>query len=88
MTVRSNDHVAKKLLGVRALDKREYSMIIRDNICQFCMKTYVVTPHLVKTVQMRVTTYDFKQKYSSIIINYHLYLQLLGTRRLKGRFLS
>ena len=40
----------------RALDKREYLVIIRDNFCLFCIKTYVVTPHLNrldKTVQMR-----------------------------------
>ena len=30
----------------RALDKREYLGIIRDNFCQFWMKTYVVNPHL------------------------------------------
>ena len=31
-------------------------MIIRDNFCQFCTKTYVVTSHLNRlneTVQMR-----------------------------------
>ena len=31
-------------------------MIIRDNFCKFCIKTYVVTPHmkrLVETVQIR-----------------------------------
>ena len=40
----------------RAIDKREYLVIIRDNFCQFYIKTYVVTPHLnrlFKTVQMR-----------------------------------
>ena len=40
----------------RALDKREYLEIIMDNFCLFCIKTYVVTPHLnrlVETVQMR-----------------------------------
>ena len=40
----------------RALDKREYLVIIRDNFCYFCTKTYVVTPHLNhldETVQMR-----------------------------------
>ena len=40
----------------RALDKREYLVIIRDNFCQFCTKTYVVTPHLNRlsgTVQIR-----------------------------------
>ena len=41
----------------RALDKREYLMIIKDNFCYFCIKTYVVTLHrnrLIKSVQMRV----------------------------------
>ena len=30
----------------RALDKREYLVIIRDNFCSFCIETYVVTPNL------------------------------------------
>ena len=31
----------------RALNKREYYLvIIRDNLCQFCTKIYVVIPHL------------------------------------------
>ena len=29
-----------------ALDKREYLVIIRDNLCPFCIKPNVVTPHL------------------------------------------
>ena len=40
----------------RALDKREYLVIIRDILCISCIKTYVVTPHLNRldeTVQMR-----------------------------------
>ena len=40
----------------RAVGKREYLVIIRDNFCKFCSKTYVVTPHLNRlneTVQMR-----------------------------------
>ena len=40
----------------RDLDKREYLVIIRDNFCKFCIKTFVVTPHLNRldeTVQMR-----------------------------------
>ena len=40
----------------RALDKREYLVIIRDNFCLFCFESYVVTPHLNRldeTVQMR-----------------------------------
>ena len=39
-----------------ALDKREYLMIIRDNFCEFFIKTYIVTPHLnrlIKAVQVR-----------------------------------
>ena len=34
---------------------REYLVIIRDNFCLCCIKTYVVTPHLNRldeTVQM------------------------------------
>ena len=40
----------------RALDKREYLVIIRDTFCQLCTKTYVVTSHLNRlneTVQMK-----------------------------------
>ena len=50
---------------MRALDKREYLVIIRDNFCQFCIKTYVVTSHLNrldKTVQMRGHSIWFKEK--------------------------
>ena len=41
--------------SIRALDKREYLVIMRDNFW-YCIKTYVVTPHLNRlnqTVQMR-----------------------------------
>ena len=41
---------------LRALDKREYLVIIWDNFCYFCIKTYVVTPLLnclIETVQKR-----------------------------------
>ena len=38
-------------MKIRGLDKREYLMIIRDNFCKFCIKTFVMTPH--ETVQMR-----------------------------------
>ena len=45
--LRPNDGTAKKFdLLIRALDKKEYLVIIRDNFCFFCIKTYVVTPHL------------------------------------------
>ena len=40
----------------RALDKREYLVIIRDNFYLFCFEPYVVTPQLNRldeTVQMR-----------------------------------
>ena len=39
----------------RALDKRVYLVKIRDDFCQFCTKTHVVTPYLNPldgTVQM------------------------------------
>ena len=42
--------------AIRTPHKREYLMIIRDNFCYFCIKTYVVTPHLNhlnETVQMK-----------------------------------
>ena len=42
--------------NLRALVKREYVVIIRDNFCQFYIKSYVVTPHLNRLdemVQMR-----------------------------------
>ena len=38
------------------LNKREKFMIVRDNFCLFCIKIYVVSPHLnrlIETVQMR-----------------------------------
>ena len=41
-------------------------MIVRDNVCYFCKKTYVVTPHLNcldETVQMRVTIYGSDEKF-------------------------
>ena len=44
------------MLVARALDKREYLVIIKNNFCLFCIKTYVVTSHLNsldETVQMR-----------------------------------
>ena len=40
----------------KALDDREYLVIIRDNSCLFCINTYVATFHLNRldeTVQMR-----------------------------------
>ena len=44
----------------RALDEREYLVIIRDNFSYFSLKPYLVTP-LDETVQMEVTTYVFMQ---------------------------
>ena len=45
-------------------------MIIRDNFCLFCIKTYVVTPHLNrldKTVQMRGHNIWFQREIRKII---------------------
>ena len=41
---------------LRALDKRDYLVMIRDNFCEFSIKTYFVR------VQRRVTTYGFDKK--------------------------
>ena len=46
----------KTIVNIRALDKREYLVIIRDNFCLFCIQTYVVTHdqnRLVEKVQIR-----------------------------------
>ena len=46
---------------IRALDKREYLVIIRDNFCQFCAKT--CDPHLNcldETFQVRVDNICFQ----------------------------
>ena len=59
----------------RALDKREYLVIIRDNFCQFCTKSYVVTPH--------VTTYDFNEKIEKLSLNFHQILLLSRALNLK-----
>ena len=37
---------SKNCTYARALDKREYFDEIRDNFYLFCIKTYVLTPHL------------------------------------------
>ena len=50
------DHMIFGYKYFRPLDKREYLVIIRDNFYLFCIKTYVVTPHLNclnETVQMK-----------------------------------
>ena len=49
-------------------------MLIRDNLCQFGTKTYIVTPHLnrlIETVQKRVTTYGSKRNKKKLFPNYH-----------------
>ena len=49
----------------RAHDKTKSLVIIRDNFCQFHVKTYVVTPHLNRldeTVQMRGHNIGFGKK--------------------------
>ena len=58
-------HKCEQEHGDTALDKREYLVIIRDNFCEFCIKTYVVTPHLnhlQETVQMRGYSIWFRQE--------------------------
>ena len=50
-------------------------MIIRDNFCEFCIKTYVVTPHLNRldeTIQMRGHNIWFRREIRKIIIKYSL----------------
>ena len=71
--------VVDMLFYSRALDKREYLVIIRDNFCEFCIETYVVIPHLnrlYETVQMRVTTYSFAEKYDHLYSNTPSFLEL------------
>ena len=50
-------------------------MIIRDNFCEFCIKTYVVTPHqnrLIEPVQMRGHNIWFRLEIIKVIIKYSL----------------
>ena len=61
--------------------KRGYLVIIRDNFCQFCTKTYVVTPHVncLETVQMRGHNIWFQREiknYPSVITENSSYLEL------------
>ena len=59
------------LMKNRALAKKEYLVIIRDNFCKFCIKTYVVSPHLSRldeTVQMRGLNKLFRCKIRKSII--------------------
>ena len=49
--------------------------MIRNNFCQFCIKPYVVTPHLNRlneTVQMRGHNIWFRWEIRKIIIKYSL----------------
>ena len=64
---------------IRALDKREYFIKIRDNFYYFCMKTYyVVTPHLNclgESVQMKghnMISVRNKKNYPAVIMKYPL----------------
>ena len=59
----STDYVCFHEELTKALYKREYLVIIRDNFCYFCVKPYVVTPHLNRldeTVQMRGHNIPFR----------------------------
>ena len=57
-------------------------MIIKENFCSFCIKTYIVTPYLNRlneTVLRRgVTTYGFYEKQEKLSLNYHQILILSG----------
>ena len=58
----------------RAVDKREYLVIIRDNVCKFCTKTYVVTSHLnrlMRQFRLGVIMYGFNEKEEKLSLNYH-----------------
>ena len=70
---------------VRALDKQEYLVIIRDNFCLVYIKTYVVTPHLnrlIETVQMRGHNICFRSKIRKIIIKYSLLSRALQVHQI------
>ena len=57
----------------RALDKKEYLMIIKDFFSYFSLKLYVMTPHLNhldETVQMRDHNMCFYAELTKIIPNY------------------
>ena len=45
---------AGSITSFRALDKKRYLMIIRDNFCKFCIKTYIVTPHLNHLIKINM----------------------------------
>ena len=50
-------------------------MIIGDNFCSFCIKTYIVSPHLNhldETVQMRGHNILIRREIRKIIIKYSL----------------
>ena len=56
-------------------------MIIKDNFCYFCIKTYIVTPHLnrlVETVQMRGHNIPFRWEITKIFIKYCLLSRALS----------
>ena len=61
-----------------ALDKGVYLVIIRNNFCQFCTKTYVVIHHLSPCdkssdeVSQHMVSVRKKKNYTSVIIKYSL----------------
>ena len=64
----------------RALDKREYLVIIKDNFCKFYIKTYVVTPHLnrlVETVHIRGHIIWFEEKKEKLSLRTCLFSRTL-----------
>ena len=77
--------IASLVTKSRALDKKEYLMIIWVKFCPFCIKMYVVTP--IKMVQMRghnimVSMRDKKKIILQLSSNTPSYLELCKNVRL------
>ena len=68
------------IMLIRALDRGEYLVIIRDNFSYFSSKSCDVTPHLNRldeTVQMRDHNTSFYAELTKIIPDYHQILPLM-----------
>ena len=71
----------------KALDKREYLMIIRDHFCQFCIKSYVVTPNPDGSdeVSQHKVSMRKKKSYPQLSSNNPSYLELWFKQELYSR---
>ena len=68
-----------RLTIYRALDKRECLVIIRDNVCKFCIKTDIVTHHLKRldeTFQMRGSQHMVLMR-NKLFLSFHQILPLI-----------